>query len=244
MNKTLHFIWLGDTLPDYAKFAIDAFAQLNTSWEIVIYHHSLSEIEKLVQDSTTLLGKAHAYIFNNIGLISRRYSKIISDGVFNLTDVRYIQALSNVYRTFIVNHFGGIYLDCDTFPAKPFDDALFENEMFIADSHLQDGTQISDNFFFGSTRCGIFKSNMLELTTYPYAKHIVQTIPFWQNFPAFVIAKQKFFNCCLKIGEFSFSPDVYITHFADNRWKNTRHIRSIPLTPFDHILQQRLHDIG
>lgn len=36
--------------------------------------------------------------------------------------VGHITAISDAFRFYLLNKYGGIYLDLDTFPVKPFDD--------------------------------------------------------------------------------------------------------------------------
>ena len=54
------------------------------------------------------------------------YKRFIIEQLTNLykRNVRFIQLLSDVLRLVIINKYSGIYVDCDTFPIKPFDDKL------------------------------------------------------------------------------------------------------------------------
>ena len=38
----------------------------------------------------------------------------------------FCQAVANIFRFILLEEKGGIYVDCDTLPIKPFDDALLE----------------------------------------------------------------------------------------------------------------------
>jgi len=66
----------------------------------------------------------------------------------------------------LVSTFGGIYVDCDTFPMKPFDDALLQMQQFTVARHYDNDAKLInknigiDNYFFGSVA-----SKKLEITT-------------------------------------------------------------------------------
>jgi hypothetical protein len=57
----------------------------------------------------------------------------------------------------IINTYGGIYLDLDTFPLKPFDDKLLQKEFFTVRRHYDNLAALknaetnigSDNYFIG-----------------------------------------------------------------------------------------------
>ena len=58
-------------------------------------------------------------------------------------------------RFYLLDKYGGIYLDCDTFPVKPFDDLLLQNEFFacrsfIGKNDIYDDICSYDIFFIGS----------------------------------------------------------------------------------------------
>ena len=58
-------------------------------------------------------------------------------------------------RFYLLDKYGGIYLDCDTFPVKPFDDLLLQNEFFacrsfIGKNDIYDDICAYDIFFIGS----------------------------------------------------------------------------------------------
>jgi mannosyltransferase OCH1-like enzyme len=40
----------------------------------------------------------------------------------------------DVLKFYLLDKYGGIFLDCDTFPVKPFDDILLQNEFFACRS--------------------------------------------------------------------------------------------------------------
>lgn len=67
--------------------------------------------------------------------------------------------LSDILRMEILNEYGGIYVDCDTFPIKPFDDDII-SKSFIAQHDYKIGygrnaryVKYIDNYFIGMTPC-------------------------------------------------------------------------------------------
>jgi len=55
-------------------------------------------------------------------ILNKTYMYILQhQEVFYGKEIRFIQLLSDIYRLRIIQEFGGIYVDCDTFPLKPFD---------------------------------------------------------------------------------------------------------------------------
>ena len=67
-----------------------------------------------------------------------------------------MQVLSDIYRLKLVSEFGGLYVDCDTFPLKPFDDKLLQLKRFMVARHynnIASSTENNigdDNYFLGS----------------------------------------------------------------------------------------------
>jgi len=49
---------------------------------------------------------------------------------------------------YLVNYLGGIYLDCDTFALKPFNDILLKQEFCVA-KYYSTNIKSIDNYFFG-----------------------------------------------------------------------------------------------
>lgn len=62
----------------------------------------------------------------------------------------FIQVLSDIVRIELLNEFGGIYMDCDTFPLKKFPVELLTKDFFIARRDTGGGYFL-DNFFMGKS---------------------------------------------------------------------------------------------
>lgn len=124
--KRLIFIWLGSELPYYGKFCIDNFKKVNPEFEIMlIYEPNLDNIRN--QDILDLL---NIIKLNKLSF----YYKIMHRkwGDKNLTSkYGFYTNISDALRFYVLNKYGGIYLDLDTFPVKPFDNfSLSHNHGF------------------------------------------------------------------------------------------------------------------
>jgi mannosyltransferase OCH1-like enzyme len=71
----------------------------------------------------------------------------------------FIQTLADIFRLAVLNKYGGIYLDCDTYPLKPFDSLLMTKNFTVA-RHTYNNIIIPDSFFMGKD------VNTEHITTY------------------------------------------------------------------------------
>jgi hypothetical protein len=124
--------------------------------------------------------------------------------------------------------YGGIYLDCDTFPVRPFDDALLNHTEFdVTISWGWNQFITRDVFFLG-------KCNKKYLETHP--KNHVFLYPHTETMKFFEL-RDKFFNCTLKYGEYYGDPKYYyINHYHDFTW-NPKNLKT-PLCKFDEELKE------
>jgi hypothetical protein len=114
-----------------------------------------------------------------------------------------------VVRIELLNEFGGIYLDCDTFPRKPFDERLLNNDFFIIKRSYNGGI-FRDNFFMG-------KSPDVESILNPYEVE-ANEIPYEYGLKTDMILKKRdFFECNLKYEE---KDNGYVYHFENGAWRH------------------------
>ena len=113
-----------------------------------------------------------------------------------------------------MNAHGGIYVDLDAFPAKPFSSELLDGGSFMATRHyhsLQKSTLLSDNYFLGSDG---------QTAVAGFADTAVRgelcTDDGWWKSLGFVIRKRAFFRNELKPSDL---PQKFcIEHYADGNW--------------------------
>lgn len=216
--KNLFMIWLGDTIPNYVQFSINAYKQANANFNIQLVHHTLKQIEDIYNNKLTniydnLLNEVMFNILNKDKTYMLDHQKD-----FYGKEIRFIQLLSDIYRLRIIQEFGGIYVDCDTFPLKPFDEKLLQLKIFMVtrhynnDRHYNDNANYyigNDNYFFGSIK----DANINE------QQKLLQTNDKWWSNIQYLINKNKFYGLKLNYIEQQNQP-IYIEHYFDGNWKN------------------------
>ena len=117
--KQLFFIWIGKEVPIFVNYCIDAFRNQNQNFCIDLIHYTNDDIVNC-QDS--VINYVKNLIFKSKKGIRNKYYEYINHRI--ASKFNFIQILSDVIRFEYLYYYGGIYLDCDTFPVRPFDDKL------------------------------------------------------------------------------------------------------------------------
>jgi len=140
--KRLIFIWLGSELPLHATCCIDAFKKVNPDFEVMVvneldpYHSNNEDLN----DCIRLVNSDEYNLYKHMTV--RPYAK----NHLQQTKIGRITALTDGFRMYLLNKYGGIYLDTDTFPVKPFDDRILSYEDGFAVNHMG---KRCDYFFLG-----------------------------------------------------------------------------------------------
>ena len=206
--KILHFIWLGPNKPNYVNFAIDTFKKVNHDFEI----NFIEEID-IENPKNSIVKQTIDY------MLSTKY-KIPENK-------RFIGQLSIELRYILIYKYGGIYLDCDTFPIKPFDDKLLNCKKFQI-TRSYDAGYINEEVFFLGKDPNYF--NTKEQLLYPVNSN--------DNDPKYSQLKEKFFNLTLKYGEhYSNIQYCYIDHFNDFSCNIQSKTCKVIETKYDRILR-------
>ena len=139
--KLLIFIWLGSEPPDYGKFCIDAFRKVNPEFEIMLVNEVDVEHPKNedVKECMRLVYSKDYNIYKH--MVERPWAKVH----LKINKKANLAAYSDALRLYLLNKYGGIYLDLDTFPVKAFDEKLLSYEGFAV-NHIQ---KRCDYFFLG-----------------------------------------------------------------------------------------------
>lgn len=243
--KHLFFIWLGDQIPLYVTFSIEEYKKLNPSFEITFIKYKISEIEK-IYNSKKIQNEYDQLILNAINEIILHkdtykqtfYRKLI-DGqyLYYHNRLRFIQLLADIFRLEVLNKFGGIYVDCDTFPLKPFDDTILA-QPFIVQTYINliyDKTVyphiIYDNYFIGT-------NSMLKIYSFqqPELQPLLQNNNKWWINLDYIFNKKKFYSLKLNQKNVRKNNDFYIEHYCDGTWKNKNGIVRTPLCSFDKLI--------
>ena len=185
--KQIFFIWLGDERPAYVDFSAKTFSEVNPAFKVDVLHWNVAEVEN---PKDRLLRNAVAYTREHWNL-----------------EKPFIQELADVYRYTFLGEYGGIYLDADTFPIRPFPDVLLECPFVVTRSYDNNWWLFREIFFMGYEKG-------------PAAENVQLLAP--HNSPRteeFRDLRKKFFDCRLKYGEHFGDPKTnFINHYNDYRW--------------------------
>lgn len=235
--KRLFFIWFGNQCPKYVEFCIQNFKRKNPLFEIVFLRKTTKEIEdiwfknEINNKYDSLIRKCQEEIIFETGI----YSDYIRNQKYNLykDELRFIQILSDVVRVELINEFGGIYLDCDTFPLKSFDDELLSYRTFCVNRHYL-GYVNTDNYFMGSISRK-YTNDIINPLTYS-GDSILQTNKNWQSNINFWKNKLNFFKLKLNDKNIKNDSDFYIEHYNTGTWSSKKgNLIKIPYCKIDFI---------
>lgn len=224
--KYIYLIWLGDNLPIYISNVIQLYKKLNSKFTVIFIHFTINNIYNIYLNTYTVqystqLKKSINYILN----IENKYKNfILEQKQIYGKNIRAIQILSDIFRLELINTYGGIYVDCDTVPLKPFDNALLANNKFIVTRHYDTGflyktnTKYIDNYFIGSN--GQSNGQITNLTDDKTLIQILQTDKNWYKNIFYQYRKKQFYNNTLDIKTLiQLNSNFYIEHYHDNNWK-------------------------
>lgn len=219
--KNIFMVWLGDNIPSYAKLSLDAYKVANPDFNVQLVHYDMQHILSVYNGNISTVLEELLHIAIEKVLKEDKALSVNDKRVFkhfqalrNIQPIRFVQILSDLYRLEIISKFGGIYVDCDTFPLKPFDAALLQKQQFTVTRHYDTIAKYVeknigiDNYFFGSVA-----SESLEITT-----QLLQTANKWWTDIKYLINKTKFYNLELKYIP-KYNQPFYIEHYFDGNWK-------------------------
>lgn len=230
--KILHFIWFGYT-PNYVTFCIQNFKDINPEFKINFVHYTPQQLESIyfTKNINTELDKLIYDVIDDI-LYKTHYSELINQQYEFLNrfgNIPFIQLLADIFRVELINRYGGIYLDCDTFPIKPFDDNILSTESFCVVDDIYN-TKEKNNYFMGSNKTtfisNYFSSSLTSLyLTNNYMLKTQMKKPF-----DFQLRRIKFFTTTLKTTDFT-NKTNYIEHYSDFSWGR----KMVQFTKFDNL---------
>lgn len=118
-------LWFGKELPENFEYVKNAYQLANPDFNIKVYHeldikHSSNPDIKECREMIMRGNNKYSMIFDAPHFKGNQYT---DDVVFNT-------CFSDTFRCFLIDKYGGIYVDCDTFPAKSFDEKLLSHKKF------------------------------------------------------------------------------------------------------------------
>lgn len=175
------------------------------------------------------LAECMSLIENATGYNVYRHMTVRPWALENLTSTEpgRMAAISDAFRFYLLNKYGGIYLDLDTFPVNAFDDALLRYPGFTV-NHMK---HRRDYFFMGFekgcvddglVRCpqGNGKGQMFSKTVHviKYYEHIINAFKSRKD-----ALQRRFIAGKLRFGESILSakgwPEYYIDHYRIGSWR-------------------------
>ena len=228
--KRLIFIWLGkNDVPEYGYYAIKAFQDVNPDFEInFVCEHDIENTKNQdLQECIKLINSPTYNIYRH--MVERKFAKQNFFGEKG----QYV-GLSDAFRFYMLNKYGGIYLDLDTFPVNKFDAKLLSYDGGFAVSHVQNKCDI---FFLGFQKScvddGLIRVNenrLGEFFDFKYSHKYndkVHKIIYYEklirNSKRYKTNNQKLLEMKLQYGESvlyrNFLNEYYIDHFRIGAWR-------------------------
>ena len=201
--KQIFFLWFGNKKPNYVDFAVNSFKRINSDFKVDLINYTTEQLENWENCNDEILK-------NTIKELKSRkwHNKFMP---FNNKFI--VVHISDTYRRKLLNKYGGIYLDCDTFPVRPFDDELLKNKSFKS-KYLcfKNNKHISSyiaTFFCGSSKCHFTEHDekRMKRIIYLFRK---------EQLKRFLSCRNLFLECQLK-ESFNKYP-LYIDHYEDHSW--------------------------
>lgn len=216
--KQLFFIWIGNDIPNFVNYSISNFKKVNPDFQVDLIYDN-------IEDPQTDHIKQLLYIYENDCRCGNQvyldiFKKEITTftGSFYENRINKIVTICNILRVYLIYKYGGMYLDCDTFPVKPFDDELLKEPF----------QSYHDNFWFGGNAGDIIINNDSSfqnrsigkyIKTF-YEENILQDINY-RSYRQYEMT-QRFIDCDINYGEKVLDNyngwDYYIDHYIQGSW--------------------------
>ncbi len=214
IEKNLFFVWIGEDTPKYCNFCVDNFKRINPDFKIHYLKYTKKDIEnyKDLKENTE---------FDTL------FKKSMDDTLFLKTKqaIRYkkkvytkfiVLSFLSVFKINLLTKYGGIFLDLDTYPIKPFDEKLLSLDSFYVDSFHRNNFSYKkrnpDQYFIGCQKGSKYEEHRDFSVALPHQD------PFFRRNKKFLELRDKFLNCTLKDGERYTDKDWYIDHYAAGDW--------------------------
>ena len=209
--NNLFFLWFGSELPKWATLSIEYYKELNPDFNIRVFNEFdlMKSNDSDIIDCLDKINQQKTFYYE---YFNRWFAANKLSDKFN---VRF----SDVFRVYLLNTYGGIYLDCDTWPVKPFDDELLTNVSVMYSRLCGAG----DIFFLGSQKnCAetMFSWDDIGVEHLsPSTTNIgIMDAQLYFEDERFIKMRDKFINCQLSKDEHFNGKNFYIDHFASRTW--------------------------
>lgn len=196
--KKIFFVWLGNNKPNYVNYTISKFKELNPTFNIELIEYNISELEYIGDIEKGKMTKTIKYSHDWLLNLAIHYTKEKYKEP-KLKINYFIKILIEIYGWFLVNYFGGLYISCNCFPIKPFDDEFLSTKK-IQCTTINNCFIKLDKFMFGC-----MKDHSESETT--LLNPIIDDLP--------TDYTNEFINCRLNIGDsYNNNQYCYVDHFS------------------------------
>ena len=212
--KNIFFIWFGNIVPKYFAASVEAFSNINRDFNIEVIYKTHKDLDKI--KNRILNNKYDKALLQNM-LDIENDNGIYKESILHYKLLRRStkQILSNIFRLYLLNQYGGIYIDGDCFPIKPFDNELLLDS-FVVHHTYTGNILLPDCFFMGKTQTSqLWKSYWHGAQC---SIHLVQQQPLKTKCDKLVLQK-KFINGNLQYGDFFSSNQNYLDHYNLKTWQ-------------------------
>lgn len=233
INKNIFHLWIGDNpVMDYAYFSHDTYKKINPDFNCIFYIINSEHVNDIKNTKNQKLDVIDECIYDAICQHKNLLKDLMNTSYFhtckyytrilrtiNIEDIDPTKPIifNEIMRLEILEHIGGIYVDCDTFPIKPFDDKLLKSKNFQCTSYRTAPGIFRDSFFSGMEKGSDVNNVLCDL--YPmknYTKENVKDINY-------INLNKKFYNLKLKYGEHYEDPNLcYIDHYRNYSWSKQK----------------------
>lgn len=247
--KNVFQLWFGSANNCFHNFSNTTFKAVNPDYNVhnIVIDDPFKSNDIDVQNCLDRCLDPKSYYAQ---FCSTAHWKKLTSGGYGTEDIELCKKIgfSDVFRFYLMNKYGGIYLDSDTFPVRKFDDNLLKQSFTVS---IRKGNYLFRDSFFTGAKIGFF-DNLIKEMNYQYDSqksikyyerilfNYVDPLSFYkfQFDPIFTHFKLKecFLNNTLKFSTPVYSNDMlinsmnrsenyYIDHFFVKTWNPNEDIR-------------------
>ena len=210
--KNIFMVWFGDVLPLYINNTLSEYRRINPEFNVKLVWYKFDQFKDAL-DKKNILNEYDEILYDTANKILHDdfYTDLKKDLFLRnaFIEIDFCWILADVFRLALLNKFGGIYVDCDTFPIKPFDDKLLNYGNFcIMNTKRFPYAFLLDNYFIGANGKDKMQNyfNFKKLIQNRYADEDKMQFMFRRTlFMKGKLNSSHFQKCC--------NNDIYIEHY-------------------------------
>ena len=147
--RQLFLVWINNKIPNHLSNSLKYFKELNPDFNINFIH--IEKCENISNNKEVIIRKCFSYIDKILKHDDKKckyynFIKKVTNPSYRLKR-NFITYFTDIVRFELIESYGGIYLDCDTFPIISFDDNLLKCTQFKSKTNYG-----HDYFFFGNIK--------------------------------------------------------------------------------------------